>query len=130
MDKQACSAMHSVNLRNMLGASCRTQREEQGDESEEFLALFNNRLRVIDGARTETGFWVVRDVVRRISQCLFFPFDCSFRNIQHDSIVLVVHKNFMLNLSHLQLPHSILVMYFFLMLDQDFTSGMERNVIV
>lgn len=68
MDKQACSAMHSVNLRNMLGASCRTQREEQGDESEEFLVLFNNRLRVIDGARTETGFWVVRDIVRRIRE--------------------------------------------------------------
>ncbi len=56
--------MHAVNLRNMLGASCRTQREEQADESEEFLALFNNQLRVIDGARTETGFWVVRDIVR------------------------------------------------------------------
>ena len=64
MDKQACAAMHAVNLRNMLGASCRTQREEQTDESEEFLALFNNHLRVIDGARTETGFWVVRDIVR------------------------------------------------------------------
>jgi hypothetical protein len=64
LDKQACAAMHAVNLRNMLGASCRTQREEQTDESDEFLILFNNRLRVIDGARTETGFWVVRDVVR------------------------------------------------------------------
>ncbi|CAF4364575.1 unnamed protein product, partial [Adineta steineri] len=62
LDKQACAAMHAVNLRNMLGASCRTQREEQTDESEEFLALFNNHLRVIDGARTETGFWVVRDI--------------------------------------------------------------------
>ncbi len=56
--------MHAVNLRNMLGASCRTQREEQTDESEEFLVLFNNHLRVIDGSRTETGFWVVRDIVR------------------------------------------------------------------
>ena len=64
LDKQACAAMHAVNLRNMLGASCRTQREEQGDESDEFLVLFDNRLRIIDGARTETGFWVVRDVVR------------------------------------------------------------------
>ena len=54
--------MHAVNLRNKLGASCRTQREEQTDESEEFLALFNGHLRMIDGARTETGFWVVRDV--------------------------------------------------------------------
>ena len=61
--KQACAAMHAVNLRNMLGASCRTQREEQGDESDEFLTLFHNHIRVIDGARTETGFWVVRDIV-------------------------------------------------------------------
>jgi hypothetical protein len=56
--------MHAVNLRNMLKASCRTQREEQDGESEEFLALFNNQLSVIDGARTETGFWIVRDIVR------------------------------------------------------------------
>ncbi|CAF0908368.1 unnamed protein product, partial [Didymodactylos carnosus] len=62
LDKQACAAMHAVNLRNMLGASCRTQREEQADETEEFLTLFNNRIHLIDGARTETGFWVVRDV--------------------------------------------------------------------
>lgn len=65
--------MHAVNLRNMLGASCRTQREEQGDESEEFLALFNNHLRVIDGARTETGFWVVRDIVRQTRKFSSFP---------------------------------------------------------
>ena len=45
LDKQACSAMHAVNLRNMLGATCRTQREEQADESDEFLTLFNHQLR-------------------------------------------------------------------------------------
>ena len=29
LDKRTCSAMHSVNLRNYLGANCRTAREEQ-----------------------------------------------------------------------------------------------------
>jgi len=41
LDKRACSAIHAVNLRNFLGAQCRTQREEQADESEEFLNLFD-----------------------------------------------------------------------------------------
>lgn len=39
MDKKACSAIHAVNLRNFLGAECRTIREEMGDESEEFTAV-------------------------------------------------------------------------------------------
>lgn len=33
LDKKACAAIHAVNLRNFLGARCRTIREEQGDES-------------------------------------------------------------------------------------------------
>jgi len=37
LDKKACSAIHAVNLRNMLGADGRTIREEMADESEEFL---------------------------------------------------------------------------------------------
>uniref|UniRef100_A0A8D8S4Y6 Protein flightless-1 n=1 Tax=Cacopsylla melanoneura TaxID=428564 RepID=A0A8D8S4Y6_9HEMI len=41
LDKRACSAIHAVNLRNFLGAEGRTSREEQGDETEEFLSLFN-----------------------------------------------------------------------------------------
>uniref|UniRef100_A0A7N8Y0E5 Protein flightless-1 homolog n=1 Tax=Mastacembelus armatus TaxID=205130 RepID=A0A7N8Y0E5_9TELE len=36
LDKKAGSAIHAVNLRNFLGAECRTIREEMGDESEEF----------------------------------------------------------------------------------------------
>ena len=40
MDKQACSAIHAVNLRNMLGAEGRTHREEMGDESDEFLEVY------------------------------------------------------------------------------------------
>ena len=37
IDKKACSAIHAVNLRNMLGADGRTIREEMNDESDEFL---------------------------------------------------------------------------------------------
>lgn len=36
LDKKACSAIHAVNLRNFLGAECRSIREEMGDESDEF----------------------------------------------------------------------------------------------
>lgn len=39
LDKKACSAIHAVNLRNYLGAECRTVREEMGEESEEFLQV-------------------------------------------------------------------------------------------
>jgi len=62
LDKQACSAMHAVNLRNLLGATCRTQREEQNDESDEFLELFGSSLMYIEGARTISGFYTVEDV--------------------------------------------------------------------
>ncbi|XP_046688250.1 LOW QUALITY PROTEIN: protein flightless-1-like [Homalodisca vitripennis] len=62
LDKRACSAIHAVNLRNFLGAECRTAREEQGDESEEFLALFPNDIVYIEGGRTSSGFYTVEDV--------------------------------------------------------------------
>ncbi len=62
LDKQACSAMHAVNLRNLLGATCRTQREEQNEESDEFLDLFGSSLMYIEGARTISGFYTVEDV--------------------------------------------------------------------
>lgn len=39
LDKKACSAIHAVNLRNYLGAECRSVREEMGDESDEFLQV-------------------------------------------------------------------------------------------
>lgn len=39
LDKKASAAIHAVNLRNCLGAECRTIREEMGDESEEFSAV-------------------------------------------------------------------------------------------
>ncbi|TNN19777.1 Protein flightless-1 isoform 2 [Schistosoma japonicum] len=62
-DKQTCAAIHAVNLRNLLGAECRTKREAEGDESSDFLALFGGNLIVLDGARGETGFIHVEDDV-------------------------------------------------------------------
>ncbi|KAL3268088.1 hypothetical protein HHI36_007215 [Cryptolaemus montrouzieri] len=62
LDKRACSAIHAVNLRNYLGAQCRTIREEQGDESEEFLGLFDAQITYIEGGRTCSGFFTVEDM--------------------------------------------------------------------
>ena len=62
LDKQACAAMHSVNLRNLLGATCRTIREEQNEESDDFLDLFGTSLIYIEGARTTSGFYTVEDI--------------------------------------------------------------------
>lgn len=56
--------MHAVNLRNFLGAECRTIREEQNDESEEFLNLFDSNIEYLEGGRTTSGFYTVEDVVR------------------------------------------------------------------
>ncbi|XP_012274985.1 protein flightless-1 isoform X2 [Orussus abietinus] len=61
LDKRACAAIHSVNLRNYLGAQCRTIREEQGDESDEFLMLFDSNITYIEGGRTSSGFYTVED---------------------------------------------------------------------
>lgn len=63
LDKKACSAIHAVNLRNYLGALCRTVREEQADESDEFLGLFDTPVTYIEGGRTATGFFTVEDAV-------------------------------------------------------------------
>jgi hypothetical protein len=46
-----------------LGAECRTIREELGEESEEFLSLFDSPLVYIDGGRTASGFYTVEDIV-------------------------------------------------------------------
>ncbi|XP_076366000.1 FLII actin remodeling protein isoform X2 [Tachypleus tridentatus] len=61
LDKKACAAIHSVNLRNFLGAQCRTIREEQGEESEEFLELFGSEITYIEGGRTLSGFYNVEE---------------------------------------------------------------------
>lgn len=66
LDKRACAAIHAVNLRNYLGARCRTIREEQGDESEEFFALFDTAITYIEGGRTATGFYTVEDVTLQV----------------------------------------------------------------
>nr|XP_015215598.1 PREDICTED: protein flightless-1 homolog [Lepisosteus oculatus] len=60
LDKKACSAIHAVNLRNYLGAECRTIREEMGEESEEFSAVFGNDISYIEGG-TASGFYTVED---------------------------------------------------------------------
>lgn len=62
LDKQACAAMHAVNLRNLLGATCRTIREEQNEESDDFLKLFGANLMYIEGARTSSGFYTVEEL--------------------------------------------------------------------
>jgi hypothetical protein len=62
LDKRTCSAIHSVNLRNYLGARGRTLREEQADESEEFLGLFNGPVTYVEGARTASGFYTVEAI--------------------------------------------------------------------
>ena len=62
LDKRTCSAIHSVNLRNYLGAHGRTAREEQGDESDDFLELFNGHIDIVGGARTASGFYTVEAV--------------------------------------------------------------------
>ncbi|XP_055907906.1 protein flightless-1 [Eupeodes corollae] len=66
LDKRACAAIHAVNLRNFLGARCRTIREEQNDESEEFLALFDTDVTYIEGGRTATGFYTIEDMLYTI----------------------------------------------------------------
>ncbi|ESO93458.1 hypothetical protein LOTGIDRAFT_145300, partial [Lottia gigantea] len=62
LDKKACSAIHAVNLRNLLGAECRTIREEMNDEDDEFLDMFPNGVSYIEGGRTASGFYSVEDV--------------------------------------------------------------------
>ena len=63
LDKKACAAIHAVNLRNLLGASCRTIREEQNDESEEFMDVFGGELCYVEGGRTTSGFFTVEPTV-------------------------------------------------------------------
>lgn len=61
LDKKACSAIHAVGLRNHLNAYCRTVREEQGEETDEFLALFPDGIDYVRGARTSSGFYTVEE---------------------------------------------------------------------
>lgn len=54
-------------MRNYLGAQCRTIREEQADESDEFLNLFDTQITYIQGGRTCSGFYTVEDLVSRVN---------------------------------------------------------------
>ncbi|XP_057311886.1 protein flightless-1 homolog [Hydractinia symbiolongicarpus] len=62
LDKKACAAIHAVNLRNLLGAEGRTMREEQSDESDEFLELFDTGVSYIEGGNS-SGFYSVEETV-------------------------------------------------------------------
>lgn len=61
LDKKACSAIHAVSLRNHLNAHCRTIREEQGDESDEFLGLFPDGIDYRYGSQNKSGFYTVEE---------------------------------------------------------------------
>lgn len=53
-----------MNLRNLLGAECRSIREEMNDESDEFLDMFEHGVSYIEGGRTASGFFTVEDLVQ------------------------------------------------------------------
>ncbi|XP_048465259.1 protein flightless-1 homolog isoform X1 [Rhincodon typus] len=82
MDKKACAAIHAVNLRNFLGAQCRTIREEMGDESEEFILVFDN-IAYIEGG-TASGFYTVEETqyITRLFRCY------GKKNIKLESVPL------------------------------------------
>ncbi|XP_078096507.1 protein flightless-1 homolog [Mustelus asterias] len=82
MDKKACAAIHAVNLRNFLGAQCRTIREEMGDESEEFSLVFDN-ISYIEGG-TASGFYTVEETqyITRLFRCY------GKKNIKLESVPL------------------------------------------
>ena len=52
--------MHAVNLRNMLATRTRSIREEMGDESDEFMELFDHDIAYIEGG-TASGFYSVEE---------------------------------------------------------------------
>lgn len=60
LDKCASAAMHAIHLRNMLGASSRTHRQEHGEEDREFLELFPMEVTYIEGG-TVSGFYTVEE---------------------------------------------------------------------
>lgn len=70
-----------MNLRNLLRAQCRTIREEQGDESDEFIGLFSEEIVYIEGGRTASGFYSIEEQVGYISYQ--FGLFHSFTNVVH-----------------------------------------------
>ena len=88
LDKKACSAIHAVNLRNFLSAHCRTIREEQADESEQFLQLFPQGITYIEGGRTASGFYTVEEVA--VTTRMYRLHELSFRQLYMHSVQLCV----------------------------------------
>jgi hypothetical protein len=56
LDKKASAAMNALSLRGYLKTRRATHREEEGDESPDFLDLFGGAIIVADGG-TDTGFF-------------------------------------------------------------------------
>jgi hypothetical protein len=59
VDKRTCAAMHAVHLRNFLCAECRTIREEQGYESDEFLSFFGSDIAYLEGDRASSWLFAI-----------------------------------------------------------------------
>lgn len=60
-DKKVCFVIYVVNLCNYLGVECCIVWEEMGDESEEFLQVFDNDIFYIEGGIV-SGFYIVEDI--------------------------------------------------------------------
>ena len=86
LDKKACSAIHAVNLRNYLGAHCRTIREEQSEESDAFIQLFPDGIAYIEGGRTASGFFTVEEA--EVTNRMFRLHELSNRQLYMESVSL------------------------------------------
>ena len=86
LDKKACAAIHAVNLRNYLGAHCRTIREEQTEESDSFLELFPDGILYIEGGRTASGFFTVEEA--EVSNRMFRLHELSNRQLYMETVSL------------------------------------------
>ncbi|XP_065316416.1 protein flightless-1-like isoform X2 [Gordionus sp. m RMFG-2023] len=107
LDKQVCSAMHAVNLRNFLRAtSCRTSREEQNEESPEFMEVFDYNIRYIEGGRTATGFCsiVPKEHITRLYRC-----SCDANSIITEPVPLMTSSLNSENTYLLDTPNSLIV---------------------
>ncbi|RKO99710.1 hypothetical protein CXG81DRAFT_14153, partial [Caulochytrium protostelioides] len=58
LDKRFCCAMYAVGLRNWLRLDCRVERETEGDESDEFLALFPDFAYLDASQAAESGLFI------------------------------------------------------------------------
>ncbi|KAI8923913.1 hypothetical protein BC831DRAFT_403171, partial [Entophlyctis helioformis] len=61
MDKKFCVAMYSVGLRNWIGATCRIQREAEGEESAEFQTLFADLVLEDESHAAESGLFAAQE---------------------------------------------------------------------